>query len=217
MHGAANIDSPPRYADTGDMSRALASIVLLCIGISVSAQEKGIASFYAGKFQGRLTANGETFDTNRLTAAHKTLPFNTIIRVTNDENGRMVIVRINDRGPFVPGRVIDLSRAAADAIDMVGAGVAPVSVEVLLMGDGRTYHKSSPPSHTVKIQVGAFQVSDNAEKAIQALSVYGLDAEVEQHDGGVARVYVTDVPYLDLELTKTLLKHVGYPGAFVRR
>ncbi|MBN1685612.1 MAG: septal ring lytic transglycosylase RlpA family protein, partial [Spirochaetales bacterium] len=89
--------------------------------------EKGIASYYAGKFQGRLTANGEIFDTNRFTAAHKTLPFNTIVKVINDRTGDSVLARINDRGPFVEGRIIDLSRAAADTIDMVGIGLEQVT------------------------------------------------------------------------------------------
>ena len=82
------------------------------------------------------TANGEVFDPSQLTAAHKELPFNTLVRVTNEDNGRSVVVRINDRGPFKPGRIIDLSRAGAEAIDMIGAGVARVTVEVLTLPEG---------------------------------------------------------------------------------
>ncbi len=76
---------------------------------------EGLASWYGGKFQGRQTANGKIFATNKLTAAHKTLPFGTIVRVTNLENGKTSLVRINDRGPFVEGRIIGLSRAEADS------------------------------------------------------------------------------------------------------
>lgn len=92
---------------------------------------EGRASWYGGKFHGRRTANGERFDMDDLTAAHRTLPFGTKVRVTNARNGRSVVVRINDRGPFIGGRVIDLSRGAADAIGMVRTGVAPVRIERL--------------------------------------------------------------------------------------
>jgi rare lipoprotein A len=92
---------------------------------------EGIASWYGPGFAGRLTANGEVFDPGELTAAHKTLPFNTHLRVTNLANGLSVTVRINDRGPFKPGRIIDLSRAAAERIDMIGSGTARVRLEPL--------------------------------------------------------------------------------------
>ncbi len=98
--------------------------------------ERGMASWYGPGFAGRLTANGEIFDPSQLTAAHKTLPFNTLVRVVNEDNGRSVVVRINDRGPFKPGRVIDLSRAGAEAVGMVGSGVARVRLEVLTLPDG---------------------------------------------------------------------------------
>ena len=88
--------------------------------------ESGVASYYAHKYHGRKTASGERFDMNDMTAAHKTLPFGTRVRVTNLGNGKSVTVRINDRGPFVKGRVIDLSLAAAKKLDMVNAGLAQV-------------------------------------------------------------------------------------------
>lgn len=91
----------------------------------------GSASWYGGKFHGRTTANGERYDMNELTAAHKTLPFGTKVRVTNERNGKAVVVRINDRGPFVGKRVIDLSRGAAQAVGMINQGVARVKLEVL--------------------------------------------------------------------------------------
>ena len=92
---------------------------------------RGIASFYGAYFAGRKTASGERFNPSKMTAAHKTLPFGTRVRVTNMRNGRSVVVRINDRGPFIRGRVIDLSRGAAGVIGMIGRGIAPVRVEVL--------------------------------------------------------------------------------------
>jgi len=91
-------------------------------------EQTGIASYYGGKFIGRPTASGEIFDATKLTAAHKTLPFGTIVKVTNLSNYKSVIVRINDRGPFVAGRIIDLSEAAAKKIAMIQAGVQKVTI-----------------------------------------------------------------------------------------
>ena len=93
--------------------------------------EQGIASFYADSLHGRKTANGEIFDQNKLTAAHKTLPFNTNVKVTNLNNNQSVIVRINDRGPFIKGRIIDLSKKAANEIHLTTKGIAPVKIEVI--------------------------------------------------------------------------------------
>jgi rare lipoprotein A len=98
---------------------------------SSAHQETGKASYYADKYQSRQTASGELFDQRANTAAHKTLPFGTRVKVTNVDNGRSVIVRINDRGPFVRGRIIDLSKSAFSAIANTRAGVVRVVVEVL--------------------------------------------------------------------------------------
>jgi rare lipoprotein A (peptidoglycan hydrolase) len=103
-------------------------------GGSYTAYEEGMASYYADEFNGRKTSNGEIFDMNKLTAAHKSLPFNSVVKVTNLDNQLSVIVRVNDRGPFVEGRIIDLSLAAARSINMVGSGTAKVSVEVIEFG-----------------------------------------------------------------------------------
>jgi rare lipoprotein A len=101
---------------------------------AVAKAISGSASWYGDKFHGRQTANGERYDMNKLTAAHKTLPFGTKVRVTNRNNGKAVVVRINDRGPYVGRRVIDLSRGAATAVGMIGTGVAAVKLEVLDSG-----------------------------------------------------------------------------------
>lgn len=97
----------------------------------VGSTQTGIASFYADKYQSRQTANGERFDQQASTAAHKSLPFNTRVRVTNVENGKSTIVRINDRGPFVAGRIIDLSRSAFDQIADANNGLVRVEIEVI--------------------------------------------------------------------------------------
>ena len=93
--------------------------------------QSGKASFYGSKWNGRKTANGEIFDTSMLTAAHKTLPFGTKVKVTNVNNGKSVVVRINDRGPYVNGRVIDLSTAAFSSIESVNTGVTSVKLEII--------------------------------------------------------------------------------------
>lgn len=99
--------------------------------MSVGELAEGYASYYGDEFHGRVTSSGEIFDQTLLTAAHRTLPFGTIVRVVNLRNNRAVIVKVNDRGPFVEGRSIDLSRAAAEKIDMLREGVAHVSLTVL--------------------------------------------------------------------------------------
>jgi len=126
---------------------------------------EGLASYYAEPYHGHRTASGEIFDTYRgMTAAHRTLPFNTFVRVTNKTNGRQVDVRINDRGPFVDGRVIDLSLRAARQIDLVRAGVAPVKLKVLKQGEiARVPAPSSPAGPTFAVQIGAFENQSAAE------------------------------------------------------
>ena len=99
--------------------------------VNVGDKASGIASWYGPDFHGKKTSNGETYDMHAMTAAHKTLPMNTMVRVTNIKNGKNIIVRINDRGPFVAGRVIDLSKTGAVKLDVFNAGTAPVLLEVV--------------------------------------------------------------------------------------
>ena len=101
---------------------------------------RGISSYYGPKFHGKLTANGEIFDIYGVTAAHKELPFNTIVRVTNENNGKSHIIRINDRGPYVGDRILDCSFGAAKKLGFVGAGTAPVKIEIIEWGDGVYMH-----------------------------------------------------------------------------
>jgi len=116
---------------TAGILAILVSTPLIVSAKVVGDAQVGIASYYGGKFHGRKTANGERFDMNALTAAHKTLPLGTKVRVTHVRTGKSVVVRINDRGPYVKGRVIDLSRRAARELGMIHSGVAKVRVEVL--------------------------------------------------------------------------------------
>ena len=101
---------------------------------------KGISSFYGPKFHGKLTANGEIFDMYGVSAAHKEFPFNTVVRVTNEKNGKSLLIRINDRGPYIAGRILDCSFGAAKKLGFVGEGTAKVKIEVLEWGDGEYMH-----------------------------------------------------------------------------
>jgi rare lipoprotein A len=112
---------------------------------SFAQVQTGKASFYADKFEGRLTASGEKYKHNKLTAAHKTLPFGTRIKVTNLSNNQSVEVVVNDRGPYVDGRVVDLSKSAAEKLGFINQGVADVQLEVLDAGTGKT----SDPARTI--------------------------------------------------------------------
>ena len=101
---------------------------------------KGISSYYGPKFHGKLTANGEIFDMYGVTAAHKEFPFNTVVRVTNEKNEKSLLIRINDRGPYIAGRILDCSFGAAKKLGFVGEGTAKVKIEVLEWGDGEYMH-----------------------------------------------------------------------------
>ena len=107
-------------------------------------EERGLASWYGPKFQGRLTSNGEVYDMEKMTAAHKLLPMNTWVEVVNQDNGKKAVVRVNDRGPFVDGRIIDLSKAAARKLGVLGPGTAPVYIRAL--GATPLRQGSAPPS-----------------------------------------------------------------------
>ncbi|MCH7408472.1 septal ring lytic transglycosylase RlpA family protein [Belliella sp. DSM 111904] len=104
-------------------------ILIMAASCSPKVTQNGKASYYHDKFHGRTTANGEKYRKHKLTAAHKTLPFGTKVKVINQRNGKRVKVRINDRGPFVSGRIIDLSKKAARKIDLIDAGVADVKIK----------------------------------------------------------------------------------------
>jgi rare lipoprotein A len=172
-------------------------------------QIEGVASWYGGKFQGRLTANGEVFDTNQLTAAHRTIPFDTIVRVTNRDTNRSVEVRINDRGPFVDNRVIDLSRAAASRIGLTATGIAPVELEIV--------HYVPEPDSRI-IQIASFSQRNNAQNLAERLSDAGLPAAIEAaRDEGVFRVVLTGVKEWDVEEYRARLNELGFDSVLVRR
>lgn len=144
---------------------------------SVGYKERGVASWYGKKFHGRSTSSGERYDMYKMTAAHKSLPLPTIVRVTNLNNGKSIVVRVNDRGPFVKNRIIDLSYSAAIALDMTREGTAMVEVEALTAAKAREKTAPSPagdPPGSMYVQVGAFGEPDNAQRLAQKLNREGV-------------------------------------------
>jgi rare lipoprotein A len=156
----------------------------------------GWASWYGWQFHGRTTANGETYDMDALTAAHRTLAFGTVVRVFLLDNDSNVTVRINDRGPFVDDRIIDLSRAAAKTLGMMRTGIARVRLEII----------SVPPPPRYVLQLGAFRNRENAESLSGRLSRHQIPVRMELA-GDIIRVVTEptredDLPAVEAELRK---------------
>jgi rare lipoprotein A len=205
--------------------------------------ETGVASWYGTKFHGKKTANGERYDMHAMSAAHKTLPLPTMVRVTNLKNGRSVVVRVNDRGPFVKDRIIDLSYAAARKLGYNDAGTAPVRVEVLGNSSNRPSIARSKPAPVVPphpiistrptptattlttkpgamyIQLGAFSSHNNANKLQGELSGEYPSVGIYTINGGYSKVYRVRIgPFndeKDIEDNVLSLQQRGYDNAIV--
>ena len=181
--------------------------------------EKGIASWYGEPYHGRRTASGEVYDMHRMTAAHKTLPFGTVVKVNRRDTGADVKVRINDRGPFIEGRIIDLSYAAAKVIDLDRDGVAPVKIKIV----GREEIQPAPHPTTASgesqecfwVQVGAFGDPENARQAERELERSGEEAVVLEGVAGLWRVRVG--PFDKAKAAEKARNRVtdAWPGAHV--
>jgi len=151
--------------------------------VPIGWTQRGIASWYGPNFHGNYTSNGEIYNMYAFTAAHKTLPMNTIVKVTNLNNGKSVIVRINDRGPFVKGRIIDLSYAAGKKIGLDVTGTAPVKIEVIGF-KGKRYVSG------YKLQVGAFLNKNSALKTANKYKKFGYNTKVLKAKN-FYKVYIT--------------------------
>lgn len=171
---------------------------------AIGYKEKGVASWYGKKFHGNLTSNREVYDMHQMTAAHKTLPLPTFVRVRNLSNNRSIVVRVNDRGPFVHNRIIDLSYAAARKLDMIATGTSLVEVEAITFESGGEDHptrrispsptESRPPTavepvvtdpNHIYVQIGAFGSKANADRRLQLLRSGGLGAAAVHTDNSV--------------------------------
>jgi rare lipoprotein A len=195
--------------------------------------EVGMASWYGGQHQGRQTASGEVFDMRTLTGAHKTLPLPSIVEVKNLENGRTVRLRVNDRGPFSEGRIIDVSRAAAEELGFIGQGQAKVRVRYVgpagPSGRDVGYRTASAPeparsapssrSGPWRVQAGSFSERDNAERLVEQLAGAG-DARIEKVERDGERFYrVVLGSFAEERDAQALLERVAAiaPGARVMR
>ncbi|NNJ98844.1 MAG: septal ring lytic transglycosylase RlpA family protein [Desulfatitalea sp.] len=189
-------------------------------------EETGLASWYGRKFHGRKTSNGEIYDMHAISAAHKTLPMGTFVRVHNLNNGRALDVRINDRGPFVRGRIIDLSYAAAERLGVVGPGTAPVRITALGAPapgqDSDAAPRYNPLDYytgNFTFQVGAFTERANAERLVRQLGGIYQNAHMVAYVDGRDTFYRVRVGRVtDLEEAAQFersLQRGGFPETFI--
>ncbi len=192
-------------------------------------RQVGVASWYGEDFHGKRTSSGEAFDMNRISAAHKILPIGTYVRVRNLRNNREIDLRINDRGPFVAGRVIDLSKAAAKELGVFGPGTSEVEVTALgapaqltaQLGDNQPYVPMDYYSGIFTVQVGAFGELGNAKKLWKQLDQAYRHAHVAPYfphtgKGRLYRVLVGRCASLELaEQYEKIMKQNGFPDAFL--
>lgn len=172
----------------------------------VGTRERGIASWYGKDYHGRPTASGEIYDMHGLTAAHRTMPLRSTIRVTNRNNGRTVTLRMNDRGPFIRGRTLDVSYGAAVALGFAEAGLAPVEYEVLVRGGpSRPGRRAAPPGTAPKlvteedasgpftVQIGAFTDEAYAKRMKARLESHEQPVRIERYETNEATYYRVQV------------------------
>jgi rare lipoprotein A len=184
------------------------------ISSSKNFTQKGIASWYGPKFHGRLTSNKERYDMYQLTAAHKTLPFDTRVRVTNLENGLAVLVRINDRGPFVDDRIIDLSLAAAKKLNMIKSGTTSVELKAEYYPN-QTNKTERQPANKFGVQVGFFREIQNA-KSLKEQTRESFVQKFNSNGDQFYRVVVGKYNHFDQAWNSlNKLKSNGFSKAFV--
>lgn len=189
------------------------------LSTSEGYRQRGIASWYGRKFHGRKTSNGETYNMYAMTAAHKTLPLGTYVKVTRVDNRKTTTVRINDRGPFVRGRIIDLSYKAAKKLNIVGEGTAPVIVEALGEKRGNTYVARDYRVGDFTVQVGAFKVKRNAVRLMGRLRKEYGHATIQRYSTGRETFYRVRVGKFatleDAERGKESFEESGFVSPFV--
>ncbi len=184
-------------------------LFLIIPALSLSAwEQEGVASWYGGKFHGRLTANGEIFNTHEMTAAHKHLPFGTMVKVTNLANGKSVQVRINDRGPFVDNRIIDLSHAAASALDMIKTGTSPVRLRA---------RGIDTLNILFSIQVGAYRNLENASVMKHRLEKAGFSPHAQLNNKGITRIFLKNIPKDETLAYINKLKKLGITNVLIKQ
>ena len=190
--------------------------------VEVGEKFRGVASWYGNDFHGKRTSNGEIYDMHDFTAAHKTLPMNTMVKVKNLKNGKSVVVRVNDRGPFVAGRIIDLSYAAAKKIGIVGSGTAPVELEILGFDNKieSLTKKRSVVLSNYAVQIGSFRKIEGARitKRNNALVDGRYRAVIKRFDyegEPLYRVWLTG--FQSENEARDFIRRGDFPGAFIIR
>ena len=183
--------------------------------------QTGIASWYGRDFHGKKTSNGETYDMHAMTAAHKTLPLGVFVKVQNRENGRETVVRVNDRGPFVKGRIIDLSYSAAKTLGVDMAGTAPVRIEALgYPGSGVDQYKEleNYDAGNYTVQIGSFREYSNAQRLYEQMKRLVGFSEIHMtniNGDNFYRVYAGKYASLhSAEKAEEEFSDHGYPGSF---
>jgi rare lipoprotein A len=240
------------------MKRSIIRIALVSCGFAAAAstfaqtaqaagqyKEEGIASWYGAEFDGKTTASGEVFDSKLMTAAHPALPFGTVLRVTNTQNGKQTTVRVNDRGPYVPNRIIDVSRAAAEQLDMLATGTAPVAIEKaavveagknapaidqapvpqsaapvaapIVLGPAKVLPNPVDPASgkRYRLQVGSYKLTKYAADAFERLKRAGLSPAYER-SGDNYRVVVPEVGAADIERIAAVIGAAGFKEILAR-
>ncbi len=188
-------------------------------------KQQGLASWYGKAFHGRSTSNGETYDMYAMTAAHKTLPMNTMLLVKNFENNRKAVVRVNDRGPFVRGRIIDLSYRSAQRLGVLNNGTA--RVQIVALAEGTIAAQGEPPSLVYKdlsvgefyVQIGAFAQKINAIKLQKRFTDAGHTTVIQKYFGPQSIFYRVQVyagkTLLNAQRSEKALLDSGYVGSFI--
>lgn len=225
------------FSDILNMKKNILIILFLvcnCLLFSEVYKTNVTVSYYAGDFHGKKTSNGEYFNMNAFTCAHKSLPFNTVLKVTNLSNGKSVEVRVNDRGPFVAGREVDLSKAAASQIGMIKSGTCRAKIEIVKMGKNtklsqqtadsakkimeKLYGKreSYDPSLFYDIQIASFSTKEAASKTAQKLLKAGFKDVVYQKTSSAVRVTIKKVPGQKVPETEKKLQEKGFTNYLVK-
>ena len=221
--GKSQYPSPTKQSSAGNPSSYVVhGKRYFVLNNAVGFKQRGIASWYGPKFHGRKTSNGETYNMYEMTAAHKTLPIPVFVHVRNLDNGRTAVVRVNDRGPFIEGRIIDLSYAAAKKLGVDGPGTA--RVEIYTLGPGQ-----SQPTQVVRaiplnqelardvplfIQMGSFSSQINAQNLVtDLLAVHESNAQISQLETDRGLYYRVRVgPLFDIEEANTLMQRLRNKG-----
>ncbi len=215
--------TPP--APTGQTPLATTKSVPEAQPVASGFSFEGRASWYGIDFHGRPTASGELFDRAGLTAAHRSLPFGTLLRVTARSTGASAVVRVNDRGPFVGDRVIDLSEAAARLVGLISEGTGWVSCVVLSPADAAAFGAPQPPEQSqgsggvtkagyCRVQVASYRDAKNAEATLERLRLSGIQAAIEVA-GAYRRIVLASVPSPELAELRSRLNALGYRDLLV--